>query len=48
MLTILSPAKTLDFKTNYTFSKYTIPEFLDESYVLVKELKKINLNGVLK
>ena len=46
MIAILSPAKTLDFTTNYTFSKYTIPEFLDESYLLVKELKKIKLKDL--
>ena len=42
MISILSPAKTLDFETNYDFSKYTIPEFMQDSECLVKELKKMN------
>ena len=42
MIAILSPAKTLDFKTNYNNSNYTIPDYIKDSEVLSDELKKIN------
>ena len=48
MIAILSPAKTLDFETNYDFSKHTIPEFIQDSEGLVKELKKMNQQGLSK
>lgn len=41
MLTIISPAKTLDFKTEPVTSQYTMPEFLDESEKLTVKLKKM-------
>ena len=40
MLTILSPAKTLDFETVYNFQQHTIPECLEDSILLIKELKQ--------
>ena len=40
MITILSPAKTLDFTTKYNFDNYSVPEFLSESECLITELKK--------
>lgn len=40
MLTILSPAKTLDLEKQELISAYTIPVFLDDSERLVIELKK--------
>ena len=42
MLTILSPAKTLDFETIYDFQQHTIPECLEDSVLLIKELKQKN------
>ena len=42
MLIIISPAKSLDFKTKPKTSEFTIPEFLDESEKLVGKLRKIN------
>ena len=41
MIAILSPAKTLDFKTKYDYSHYTISDFLTHRKSLIKELKKI-------
>lgn len=41
MLAVLSPAKTLDFKTEPVTSHYTHPTLLDESEKLVKKLKKL-------
>lgn len=41
MLTIISPAKTLDFQTEPVTSQYTHPAFLDESEKLVTKLKKM-------
>ena len=46
MLAILSPAKTLDFTTNYTCSNYSIPEFLNESSMLIEELKKLDVQEI--
>ena len=42
MITILSPAKTLDFETKCNFSDYTISNFLDESQLLISELKNFS------
>ncbi len=39
MLIVLSPAKSLDFKTPATTSRFTIPQFLEQSEVLVNQLK---------
>jgi cytoplasmic iron level regulating protein YaaA (DUF328/UPF0246 family) len=39
MIIIISPAKSLDFKTPSVFSDFTIPEFLNESEKLVGRLK---------
>jgi uncharacterized protein len=41
MLSVISPAKTLDFKTKPVISAYTIPELLNESEKLVKYLNKL-------
>ncbi|MDK1024647.1 MAG: peroxide stress protein YaaA [Gammaproteobacteria bacterium] len=40
MLTVISPAKTLDFVTPSTTSKHTHPDFLDHSSELIKILKQ--------
>lgn len=42
MLIVISPAKSLDFETPPVTSKYTMPEFLDESEKLVGRLKKMS------
>ncbi len=41
MLTILSPAKTLDFESTPVTSIYTIPEFVDKSEKLANKLRKL-------
>jgi len=46
MLIIISPAKTLDFNSDLELGKYTIPEYLDESEVLVKELKQFDVSAL--
>ena len=46
MITILSPAKTLDFTTKYNFDNYSVPEFLSESECLITELKKLDVQGI--
>ena len=40
MITILSPAKTLDFTTDYNCSHYSIPHFMSDSKYLINELKE--------
>ena len=42
MLIIISPAKSLDFKTKPATQEHTIPEFLNESEKLVGKLRKIS------
>jgi cytoplasmic iron level regulating protein YaaA (DUF328/UPF0246 family) len=42
MLVVVSPAKSLDFETPSITSKYTVPEFLEESEKLVGRLKKMS------
>lgn len=41
MLTVISPAKSLDFKTEPTTSEYTLPKFQEESEKLVSKLRKM-------
>jgi cytoplasmic iron level regulating protein YaaA (DUF328/UPF0246 family) len=40
MLAIISPAKSLDFETPPVTRKHTTPDFLDESQVLIEELRR--------
>jgi cytoplasmic iron level regulating protein YaaA (DUF328/UPF0246 family) len=50
MLIVISPAKSLDFKTPTTTANYTIPEFLDQSEKLIGKLKKMSpgqLSGLM-
>tara|TARA_B100000902_G_scaffold398913_1_gene467488 strand:- start:1630 stop:2394 length:765 start_codon:yes stop_codon:yes gene_type:complete len=48
MIVILSPAKTLDFDNQYDFEEYTISDFLDDSKLLINELKKISSKDLSK
>ena len=41
MLTVISPAKTLDFETPPKVPAFTVPEFLDDSAELIDELRGI-------
>lgn len=41
MLIVISPAKTLDFKTPPVTSQYTIPALIDESAKLAEKLRKL-------
>lgn len=41
MLHVISPAKTLDFETPPTIATHTQPQFLEESTLLIKELRKL-------
>jgi hypothetical protein len=42
MLIVLSPAKSLDYKTPYKVKTATLPEFVTESAKLIAELKKLS------
>ena len=42
MIIVLSPAKSLDFNTPSTRAEPTLPEFLDQSQVLIKHLRKFS------
>lgn len=48
MLIVISPAKSLDFKTEPTTQEYTIPEFLNESEKLVSKLRKMSAKKLSK
>ncbi|MBL4936865.1 peroxide stress protein YaaA [Clostridium sp. YIM B02515] len=51
MITILSPAKTLDFNRDYKIEKYTEPLFKKEAFQLIKELRRYSpeeLSGLMK
>ncbi|MBN1820830.1 MAG: peroxide stress protein YaaA [Prolixibacteraceae bacterium] len=41
MILIISPAKKLDFKTPPVTEKYSMPEFLPESEIIMNKLKKL-------
>ncbi len=40
MIIVISPAKTLDFKTKPGIEEYTLPQFTDKSGIIAGELKK--------
>ncbi|TQV82601.1 peroxide stress protein YaaA [Exilibacterium tricleocarpae] len=41
MLTVISPAKTLDYETPTKIDLHTIPDFLDQSGLLIEELRQL-------
>ena len=48
MLILLSPAKTLDFKTPAKTKTATQPAFLEQSQLLINELQQLPPDGVSK
>jgi len=42
MLLVISPAKTLDFETPSNTKKFTQPAFLDQSALLIEQLRKLD------
>ncbi|OFX86774.1 MAG: hypothetical protein A2W99_06845 [Bacteroidetes bacterium GWF2_33_16] len=42
MIHILSPAKTLDYKNTIQTKRFSLPDLLNESRILIEELKKLN------
>ena len=48
MLIVLSPAKSLDYKTPVQVKTPTLPEFVSESAKLIADLKKLSPQDVAK
>ena len=48
MIAILSPSKTLDTNPSKDFTKHTVPDFLDQSEILVAKLKKMSVGQLSK
>jgi len=48
MITILSPAKTLDFSNQKQIAEYSQPQFLDKAEVLIEELRKLKPKDIIK
>lgn len=48
MLIVLSPSKTLDFKTKLDFHNFTNNNFLDEASKIIAELRKLNVEELQK
>lgn len=48
MITVLSPAKTLDYDPQSLTKKHTLPEFLDDSQELIDQLAKMSRPAVAK
>lgn len=46
MLMLVSPAKTLDYETPVPIEEFTQPEFLDQSQLLIDELKELTPKDV--
>ena len=46
MLILISPAKTLDFKTPATIDRFTQPDFLSNTEVLVKQLQQLSAREI--
>ncbi|WP_251360190.1 peroxide stress protein YaaA [Kangiella sp. TOML190] len=47
MLTVVSPAKTLDFETPAKSSISTTPDFLEDSQQLIQQLKKFKVQDIV-
>ncbi len=48
MITLLSPAKTLDYETRSTTKLHTFPEFLEQSEYLINKLRKLSVRQIRK
>jgi cytoplasmic iron level regulating protein YaaA (DUF328/UPF0246 family) len=51
MIFIISPAKSLNFDAEINSQNYSLPEFLDESKILINDLKKLSaaeIGGLMK
>lgn len=48
MITIISPAKTLDFKSLVQTQKFSMPDFIEDSKILVKELRTLNPKDIVR
>ncbi|MEE4198316.1 MAG: peroxide stress protein YaaA [Bacteroidales bacterium] len=48
MITIISPAKTLDFENTIATKEYSQPEFIEDSRILAEVLKKFSKNELAK
>ena len=48
MLIVISPSKTLDFEKPIADQSYTQPEFVKESSVLIKPLRKLSVDRIMK
>ncbi|HAF28541.1 MAG TPA: peroxide stress protein YaaA [Bacteroidales bacterium] len=48
MIIVISPAKTLDLKPNVHTKKYSLPYFLDDSKLLINELRKLNPKEIVR
>ena len=48
MLIVISPSKTLDFENQITNQSYTQPEFIKESSVLIKPLRKLSVDQLIE
>lgn len=43
MLTVISPAKTLDYDTPPVTERFTLPQYLDDSQELIVQLRESTL-----
>ena len=48
MIVLISPAKTLDFETKSKVKKFTIPDHLDRSEILIKKLRTFSSKKISK
>jgi len=48
MITVLSPAKRLNFSDPVLSETYSIPEFIEESETIMSKLKKLSVSGIKK
>ena len=48
MLIVISPSKTLDFEKQIASQAYTQPEFINEASVLIKPLRKLSVDQLIK
>ena len=42
MLTVISPAKTLDYDTKPVTERFTLPQYLDDSQALIQQLRELS------
>lgn len=48
MLTLISPAKTLDYQTPLSSTSFSLPQFIDKAHALIKVCRQLSVDDLAK